>query len=394
MSKQHPTADDIFGKDRRRRQLQKAKKNVKPNREARPPRRRDWLDLTGDDAGDLDDDLRQQRIMPRGERDRQRALVAQLYEDDRPVEAGAPETVGGQGRVIEVSTALCRVQIGARTLLCGLRGSLSAQDTGFTNVVTVGDQVVISEDGHGQGVIEQVLPRRSALTRQDPFYGHLRQLVAANIDQLLIIAAWRSPHIWTELIDRYLITAERSAITPVICVNKIDLAEDEAEIERVMQPYRALGYHVLLTSATCGEGVAELRALMGGKISVLAGLSGVGKSSLLTAAQPEFRLRVGAVNEDHGQGRHTTTQTTMLPFGTDGYVIDTPGIREFGLGGLHRAELLAFYPDLAALAGACRFSNCTHLHEPECAVRAGAEAGQISPLRYHNYAKIWESLPD
>ncbi|NLX10415.1 MAG: hypothetical protein GXY36_12230, partial [Chloroflexi bacterium] len=100
MSKQHPTADDIFGKDRRRRQLQKAKKNVKPNREARPPRRRDWLDLTGDDAGDLDDDLRQQRIMPRGERDRQRALVAQLYEDDRPVEAGAPETVGGQGRVI------------------------------------------------------------------------------------------------------------------------------------------------------------------------------------------------------------------------------------------------------------------------------------------------------
>lgn len=384
-----------FEKDRQRRKLQKANKAVKRNREARAPRRKNWLDVLDDDLEALDGVQGFERIMPLDENDRRRRVVDVASDPDEARESEAPSAPDAlQGRVLEVSTGLCRVALNGRSVLCDLRGSLSAADSGFTNVVTVGDRVLISRTASDSGVVEQVLPRRNTLTRPDPFYSHLQQLLAANVDQLLIIAAWRQPHLWPELIDRYLIAAERSAITPVICVNKIDLATDPETLDAAIRPYRELDHRVLLTSATAGRGLDDLRDQLRGKVSVLAGLSGVGKSSLLTAVQPDFQLRVGAVNEELGHGRHTTTQSNMLPFGPDGYVIDTPGIREFGLFGLTRAELIAYYPDLAAHAGRCRFSDCTHQHEPDCAVRAGVQAGTIDATRYHNYTKIWDSLPD
>jgi ribosome biogenesis GTPase len=294
--------------------------------------------------------------------------------------------------VLEVSSNLCRVDLAGQSLLCRLRGALSAQETGFTNVIAVGDRVIVQENSPGHGVVEQVLPRRSVLARPDVFRSHLRQVIVANADQLLIVAAWRNPLIWLELIDRYLIAAERHNLIPLICVNKVDLAADQAECQILLQPYQTLGYQVLFTSARTHSGLDLLREAMRGRVTALAGLSGVGKSSLLNAIQPGLHLRTGAISDGSGNGQHTTTQVSLLPLAMGGFVADTPGIREFGLSGLSQSELIAFYPDLTTYAHLCRFANCSHQHEPDCAVKAAVTAQKIAPIRYDNYLKIYHSL--
>jgi ribosome biogenesis GTPase len=299
-----------------------------------------------------------------------------------------------RGTVIEVSTGLCRVEAAGRSLLCSVRGSMSAAETGYTNVVAVGDEVIVAEDGAQQGVVEQVLPRRTVLARPDVYDSHLRQAVVANADQLLIVAAWREPHIWLELIDRYLITAELNRLTPVICVNKVDLADNRAVCRASVQPYLDLGHRVLFTSAVTGEGIDDLRGVLLGKTSVLAGLSGVGKSTLLSAVQPGLRLRIQAVSADSGMGQHTTSQASMWKLDGGGYVVDTPGIREFGLSDLRRAELVHYYPEIEAVAPRCRFRDCAHLHEPGCAIPEAAARGLVADWRYKNYRKLYKTLPE
>jgi ribosome biogenesis GTPase len=220
----------------------------------------------------------------------------------------------------------------------------------------------------------------------------LQQVIVANVDQLLIVSSWREPVIWLELIDRYLIAADRNQLPAVICVNKMDLAEDRQASEVMLRPYRELGYLVVLTSAHTGEGIEQLNVLLDNRLTVLAGLSGVGKSSLLAAAQPGLQLRTGVVSEHSGEGRHTTTQTTLIRLENGGAVVDTPGIREFGLSGLRRHELVQFFPEIAALAQNCRFTDCTHLNEPDCAVQAAEATGVIAASRYHSYQQIYAIL--
>ena len=379
--------------------MRRVRKQIKQNRKPKQPRCRDWMPADPDDLDALEVLPQSERIMPRGERERRQnvmaeALVALEKETDRG-EATAPseETPDQHGVVIEVSSSLCRVDLAGRSLLCGLRGSLSAQDTGFTNVVAVGDRVVVSRDGADRGIVESVLPRRSVLARSDTFYPHLQQVIVANADQLLIVASWRDPILWFELVDRYLIAAERNNLSPIICVNKIDLAEDVAECRAALQPYRALGYRVLFTSAHSGEGVSDLREALREQTTVLAGMSGVGKSSLLIAMQSSLQLRTANVSEQSGEGRHTTSQVSRLELEMGGFVVDTPGIREFGLSGLRRGELIRFYPDIAAVEGACRFGDCSHTHEPGCAVKAAVRQGRVSKTRYHSYTKITRALP-
>ncbi len=385
-----------FKKAEQSRQLQKAKKQLKRNHQPDPARRKNWLPIEPADF-DAPDFEGFERVMPRDERERRRQVLALAQtepEQDDPSSAATMDT-GLPGLVVEVSSGLCRVEAAGQTLLCRLRGSLSAQETGFTNVVAVGDQVLVSADGAGGGVVEQVLPRRTILARPDVFYSHLRQIIVANADQLLIVASWRNPNLWPELVDRYLIAAGRYNLTPIICINKVDLAEAEgslAECQTIAQLYQQLGYHVILASARTGLGVASLRQILPGRITVLAGLSGVGKSSLLEAVQPGWQLRTGPVSQFSGEGRHTTTQVTMLPLANGGFVADTPGIREFGLSGLSPSPLIQFYPDLAAYAPRCRFADCSHRHEPGCAVKMALAAGQLPALRYDNYQKIYESL--
>jgi ribosome biogenesis GTPase len=390
--------------------MRQARKQIKHNRKPDRVRCKEWI------PGDLDalDDLdspQSERIVPRGERERRKDVLVEALAVVEEAPEGEEETAlaeavpGERGIVVEVSTGLCRVEVDGRSLLCGLRGSLNAEETGFTNVVAVGDEVIISDngivsaDGAEQGMVEAVLPRRSMLARPDVFHDgyrtrdrHLQQVIVTNADQLLVVASWRDPHFWAELVDRYLIAAERNNLAPTICVNKIDLAEDEAACRTTLQPYLALGYRVLFTSAVSGAGVGELREALRGKTTVLAGLSGVGKSSLLAAVQPGLHLRVAEVS-DWGDGRHTTSQVNLLRLEVGGFVMDTPGIREFGLSGLRRAELIRFYPEIAAAAAGCRFGDCSHTHEPGCAVKAALGQGWVSSMRYQSYKKIYHDLP-
>ncbi len=387
---------------REERSLQKAKRNTKRGKQPRTPRRKDWQAYVGADATEIDDidvldDLNEvgafERIMPLDENDRRREVEARLNkapERDDP-DADTPLAAVPHARVIEATGNMARVAMDGRVLLCTVRGTLAAADTGYANVVAVGDHVIVTETGDDSGLIEEVLPRRTVLARPDPSGLPVKQLIAANLDQLLIVAAWRNPHIWFELVDRYLVTAERNGIMPLVCVNKIDLADDEDEINTALAPYRALGYTVVLTSAEQQRGVKTLRLHLHNKVTVIAGLSGVGKSSLLSAVQPGFDLKTGDTNAERGQGRHTTTQAVMLPFG-DGYVVDTPGIREFGLAGLAPRDLLAFYPDVLQWATQCKFADCTHTHEPGCAVLPAVQRGDLNNTRFHSYRAIFTSL--
>jgi ribosome biogenesis GTPase len=406
---------------RKNAQMRQVRKQIKRNRKTKRVRHKTWLPDSWDN---LDEWAvpQSEPVMPRGEQERRNSVLATALETVReeadesataeksgtvqdPIDAEAPgirDTTEKElndlqdlvGMVVEVSSSLCRVKLNGRTLLCSTRGALSAEDTGFTNVVAVGDRVVLSgQDDHSdRGVVERVLPRKSVLARPDVSYNHLQQVIVANASQLLVVASWRDPVLWMELIDRYLIAAERHNLSPLICVNKIDLAQDVAECRKKVGPYLDLGYRVLFTSAIKDRGIAELRAVLKDETTILAGPSGVGKSSLLTAVQADLQLRAGVVS-DYGEGRHTTTQVNLLELEIGGYVVDTPGIREFGLSGLSRGELVRFYPEIAAVQGQCRFGDCSHTHEPGCAVKSAVQTHRIPKDRYHNYQVIYRSLP-
>jgi len=378
--------------------MRAVRKNIKRNRKDKRVRRKDWIPQNLDDLDGLDALPQTERVMPLGERERRESIMSAALaalQCDQPAgdeEMPAPQPSGQSGVVVEVSSGLCRVDVDGRSRLCTLRGSLSAEDTGLTNVVAVGDEVLVSGNGTDRGVVEAVLPRRSALVRPDVFHSHLSQVIVANADQLLIVASWREPAIWLELVDRYLIAAERNNLSPVICVNKIDLAQDMAACQLALRAHQDLGYSVLFTSALTGQGVDELREVLQANTTVLAGLSGVGKSSLLTAVQPDLDLRTGAISEYHQDGRHVTTQVTMLRLDGGSYVVDTPGIREFGLSGLRQRELVRHFPEIGTLQQQCRFSNCSHIHEPGCAVKMAVKQGVVAERRYHSYAKIHRDL--
>ncbi len=248
-----------------------------------------------------------------------------------------------------------------RVLLCSLRPSLRTPHSGFSNIVAAGDEVVVSHNGHSRGIVDAVLPRRSALARPDVFYSHLQQVIVANVDQLLVVASWRDPNFWPELVDRYLLAAVRNNLAPVVCINKVDLAEDPAPLDETARALRRAGYRVILTSAVTGEGLAELRDVLHGKTTALAGLSGVGKSSLLSAAEPGLNLKVGEVNEHQHMGRHTTTQVSLHGLAAGGFVADTPGIRSLAMHGVPDHLQDRRFREFAAR---CEYANCSHTREP------------------------------
>lgn len=307
---------------------------------------------------------------------------------------------GLEGVIIELSSGFCWVDLGERVLICRLRRSqeIEGVNEGYINPITVGDQVIVTEhevdEETMEGTVERVLPRRSVIARSDLQKPHLQQILVANVDQLLIVSSWKEPMVWFELIDRYLITAQRNELKAIVCVNKIDLALDRAQIDQALRPYRDLDCTIIYTSVLQKEGIDSLRECLQGRTSVVSGLSGVGKSSLLAAVQPDLDLRIGDISEAHGEGKHTTTRAKMYKLDQGGFIVDTPGIRTFGLADLYRDELYEFYPDVTEAALRCRFKNCTHEQEPGCAIRASIEEGSLSAQRYHSYQKIWESLPE
>ena len=262
--------------------------------------------------------------------------------------------------------------------------------------VAIGDRVRYVEAGDGRGVIVGVLPRDSKLSRPAPVPGRrvFEQVIVSNTDLILPVFAVANPTPKWGLLDRYLVSAEAAEIPVLIVINKLDLARKNPGFAEEIEIYRRIGYQVLLVSAATGEGIEELKHALQGKQSVMVGKSGVGKTSLLNAIQPGLGLRVKAVSQGElGKGRHTTTHLEMFELEFGGALVDTPGIREFGLWDVAPEELAYLFPEMADYVGRCKFGlSCRHDQEPGCAVRKAVMAEAISPYRYQSYMNLRREL--
>jgi len=281
------------------------------------------------------------------------------------------------------------VDLDGREEACVLRKSLRRRTGRFRKPVAVGDWVVVERSGEGMAVIE-VEERRSWISRPDPSQPRKEQILVANLDAVLIVASARDPELAPGLIDRFLVEVESRGLGVAILINKIDLDPARAYLP-VAGVYRDLGYAVLEASVTTGAGLDAVRAFLGGHITSLLGHSGVGKSSLANALDPSLRLRTGEVR-DSGVGAHTTTTVSLLRLPWGGYLVDTPGIREFGLFRMEPRDLGHWFREFAARLPECRFNDCLHRREPGCAIKAAVGEGAIAKWRYESYLRILEGL--
>jgi len=277
-----------------------------------------------------------------------------------------------------------------RQVPCTLAGRLKKGSRKENQPVVVGDAVGLSVSDEHSGVIESVDARHTKLSRRSAGHGRYEQIVVANVDQLLIVASLLSPPFRCGLVDRMLVAAAQGHLTPVLCLNKIDMAPEQAEA--CGAPYRELGYQVVDCSATEGLGLEALTAILKGKSTVLAGHSGVGKSSLINALQPGLSIKTAEISKASDRGRHTTTTVSLLKLDCGGYVVDTPGIRAFSIWDLLPADLDIFFREFEAHIDHCKYPTCTHTHEPRCAVKQAVDAGEISPERYESYCAILDSM--
>lgn len=339
----------------------------------------------GDDAGD---EVRTERVSGKGQLTRKRTLVGgEIVEDEfgAMVLPDIDRTICKPGTVLRVQGLVSQVRLDDGTLLgCTTRQLLKQLSTDLRHVVAAGDQVWVRPEGDSEGVIERVEPRHGVLSRTSR---GRQQLIVANVDQVLIVTCAAEPRIKPNLIDRYLVTCERTGIRPVIVINKMDLVEP-ADMMPLVGVYAQLGYEVLTLSATTDWGVDLLRDRLAGKQSVLTGQSGVGKSSLLNAIEPGLELRVRTVSQESQKGRHTTTTAELYPLESGGYVVDTPGIRQFQLWDVVAEEVAGYFRELRPYVSKCRFPDCTHTHEEFCAVKDAVADGWIDARRYESYVQI------
>ncbi len=276
-----------------------------------------------------------------------------------------------------------------RTIACRMRGRIRLKGVRSTNPVVVGDEVVCTESSDGEWVIERILPRRNYIIRRASNLSKESHIIAANIDQALLVATLSQPVTAPEFLDRFLVTCEAYKIPATILLAKYDLAAaDPDAVAAFHATYERAGYRVIDLSAREGRGIDAVRALVAGRTTLVAGNSGVGKSTLIGTLEPGLELRTGAISESHRKGRHTTTFSAMYPLSGGGFLIDTPGIKGFGLIDIEGHELGHYFPEMMRIGTECRFYNCTHTHEPGCAVREAVERGEIAWSRYESYLKI------
>ncbi len=297
-----------------------------------------------------------------------------------------------RGCVVAVSSGACQVERDDRLFECVLPSDLAREQRA---AVAVGDEVTFASHGADAHRVRRGLPRRPTLSRPDPHNPRRERVIAANIDVAIHVASVIEPALRPALIDRYLIAIERGGAEAVVCVNKIDLLSGAADRQRELArlaAYRDLALEILPTSARTGEGLSALRAVMAGKTAVFVGHSGVGKSSLLNALSPGLDAATARLAGGRGTGRHTTTRSNLYHLPDGVRVIDTPGIREFGLWQLSSEELRAYFSDFDRHAAGCRFNDCSHSHEPECAVREAITTGDVARARYETYLRILTAL--
>ena len=312
------------------------------------------------------------------------------------VPAAAP--AAREGRVVESTGSWTLVRLeGGETVRARVRDRLRLAEDVETNPVSVGDFVRVGMEADGTGTIEGVLPRHNALRRRAA--GRrvgAEAVLAANVDRAWIVQSADRPRLNARLVDRFLVACEREEIPAGIVVNKLDLAADSpevaAEVAAFVALYTGVGYPVVETSTTTGAGLDAWRSALAEKLSVVAGASGVGKSSLLNAAAPALGLKTGAISDRTKKGKHTTTFATLHELPGGGLVVDTPGIREFGVVDVAPEDLGFLFPEFRPFVGDCRFQPCTHDHEPDCAVMKALDDGKITEARYDSYLAILDSL--
>ena len=293
-----------------------------------------------------------------------------------------------EGVVISSTGSWYRVSTENGDIDCRIRGRLRLKGIRSTNPVVVGDRVVVEPDDESSAIVE-ILPRRNYIIRRASNLSKESHIIGANIDRALLIVTLHSPSTPVEFVDRFLVTCEAYNVPVTIVLGKADtlVGEHEAEAEEFTAIYRDAGYDIVRLSSTTGEGIDEIRELLKGHTTLIAGNSGVGKSTLVSTIDPALDIRTGEISESHHKGKHTTTFSTMYRI-EEGYIIDTPGIKGFGLIDIDSKELCRYFPEMMRLAPDCRFYNCTHTHEPGCAVQEGVKQGIVAWSRYESYLKI------
>ena len=298
------------------------------------------------------------------------------------------------GRVIKSTGSWYDVRDDAGEVAqCRLRGKIRLDGLRTTNPVAVGDLVNFEKERDKETcVIDKILPRTNVIVRKSVNLSKEAHIIAANVDQAILVATIAQPRTSTGFIDRFTVTAEAYHIPVVIVFNKCDLYNDEqnAAAEKLMQVYNSIGYQSFMISAKTGFNCDRLKEIMKDKISMFSGHSGVGKSALVNRLDPDLDIRVGEISEVHEKGKHTTTFAQMYELGFGGYIIDTPGIKEFALFDMEKETLAQRFPEMRALMHECRFNNCTHLHEPHCAIKDAVDKNLIAGWRYENYCNMMD----
>lgn len=333
-------------------------------------------------------------------KDRSKYKKTDLKKQEQQAQAFDPKELE-RGRVLSIASQGIYVQVGEEIVLCTLRGLLKKDKTQFKNLVTVGDFVFFERDIGGQGLIAQVEPRRTVLSRAENLSRRKEQLIASNIDQVIIVISVVSPALKPPLVDRYIIASQKGGMEPVIVINKIDLLQDTdndpvLEEEKALylaflDAYKKAGITVIPLSVISGEGTEELKRVMKDKASVFSGQSGVGKSSLINMVTGKA-LPIGGIVDKTNKGSHTTTTAQLVPLDFGGWCIDTPGIKSFGVWDLSKEEIEHYFPEIFEYGRECRYPDCSHLSEESCAVIKAVEEGKISILRYTSYFSLMESV--
>lgn len=294
------------------------------------------------------------------------------------------------GIVMKSTGSWYDVRIGDGTIIsCRLRGQFRIKGIKNTNPIVVGDHVAFIMEEDQNGYITDLSPRKNYIDRKSTNLSKISHLIAANIDTAFLIVTLKEPRTSLGFMDRFLVAAEGFRIPACIVFNKMDIYDEteKKEIARLQKIYEIIGYETLCTSVLTGEGIGELKSKMSQKVSMCSGHSGVGKSAIINAIDPTLNLKIGSISDYHNKGKHTTTFACMFAVG-DGYIIDTPGIKEFGLIQYSPEEIRDYFPEIRRYNNQCKYNNCLHIHEPNCAVQNALNKGIIAQSRYENYLSI------